>query len=188
MDGLANILEVIGTDPMAKWVLLAFGLHAAWSVVAYFRCPLCAASGRFLVRQRAARRQAEKSSAEDVLPEDGSFGHDGTFTAWRFLLVMVLGIAVAVVGLFKLAKHGAEAPLGFFLLILGVYLFTTEPARRQVAEALRHALAVEPSAGPERKALSVALLRDSRRKLVAIEVGIVSLMLAGMMAVGGGMM
>ncbi len=182
MDGLANILEVIGTDPMAKWVLLAFGLHALWSVVAYFRCPLCAASGRFQVRQRAAAIRKV-----DGL-EEATMGHDGSVSAWRFLLVMVAGIVLAVMGLFKLAKYGADAPIGFFLLVLGVYLFTTEPARRQVAEALRQALTVQPSAPPERKALSVAILRDSRRKLVAIEVGLVTLMLAAMLAVGGGMM
>lgn len=184
MEGLANILEVIGSEPMAKWVLLAFGLHALWSVVAYFRCPLCSSSGKFGVRQRAASIRDKDMR----MAEDGSFGHDGSFNSWRFLLVMLAGILLAVIGLFKLAKYGADAPIGFFMLILGVYLFTTEPARRQVAEALRYALSLDPSAPSERKALGVALLRDSRRKLVAIEVGIVTLMFVGMMSVGGGMM
>ena len=102
--------------------------------------------------------------------------------SWRFLLVMVTGIVLAVFGLFQLAEHGAEAPLALFMLILGVYLFTTEPARHQVQDAERRVL--ETSDGPaEQRELSASLLRGSHFRLISIEVGIVAMLLAGVLFV-----
>ncbi|SET32033.1 hypothetical protein [Oceanicella actignis] len=166
MDGLMNILKAIGDEPLARWIALAFALRAVWSVVMWRRCPLlCGEAARLGPEAAAARR--------------GAFDH-----SWRFLLVMLTGIALAVGGLFRLAQNGADAPGALLLLILGVYLFTTEPARRQIQDAESAYLAATAE-GPERREVAAAILRDSHVKLVAIEVGIAALLGVAILAMGG---
>ena len=164
MNGLMNIIDVIGADPMAKWVVAALGLRALWTIIAWRKCPLARGTDALTPQQARDMRQQ-------------AFAH-----SWRFLLVMVTGIVLAVFGLFQLAEHGAEAPLALFMLILGVYLFTTEPARHQVQDAERRVL--ETSDGPaEQRELSASLLRGSHFRLISIEVGIVAMLLAGVLFV-----
>ena len=44
MFGLDNILEVIESDPLTRWLLAAMALRAAWSVVCWRKCRLSGAA------------------------------------------------------------------------------------------------------------------------------------------------
>jgi hypothetical protein len=46
MNGLTNILHVLGSHPATKWVVLALALRALWTVVAWRRCPLVRGSAQ----------------------------------------------------------------------------------------------------------------------------------------------
>lgn len=160
MNGLTNILSVLGDHPATKWVALALALRALWTVVAWQRCPLT--HGRARISEKDAARAAA-----------------GGGTMWRFLALMLLGMGLAVAGLFRLAADGEAAPFALFVLTGGIYLFTTEPVRRNLIEAQNRVLA-SSTRGPEAQELSVSMLRDTHVKLVAVEVGIFALIALGM--------
>lgn len=164
MNGLTNILNVLGNHPATKWIALALALRALWTVIAWQRCPLT-----------HGRAHIDAATAADA-------ARSGPGRMWRFIGLMLLGIALAVLGLFRLAEEGDAAPFALFVLTGGIYLFTTEPARRTLAEAQNRVIAATAQ-GPEAEALSVSMLRDTQVKLVAVEVGILALILLGMTVV-----
>ena len=155
MSGFMNIIHAIGSDPRAWVVLALFAARALWSVVSYYRCPT--------VCREQARIKREKM---------------GDYT-WRFVPAMLIGITLAVLGLFRLS-HGAASPgVALFLLILGVYIFTTEPVRRQIFQAERKA--ADETGGPGEN-IAMADLRETHVKLLLMEFTIVALLLFGMLA------
>ena len=160
MGGLDNIFAAL-THPLAKWVALAFALRALWSLVSWRMCPV--ASGR-----------------EDVAKYNG-FGAKRQALwrhSWRFFIIMIAGIALSVTGLFKLATYGGDAPLGLFLLVLGIYLFTTEPVRMQILDAEDRIVDILRGGGDrEARSFGQAILRSNHANLVFIEIG-AALMLA----------
>ena len=173
MDGLANILEAIGQDPLTRWLLLAMALRTGWSLVCWRRCP----SNRMRLTNEAleqieARRQA-------------LWRHSA-----RFLVVMLAGISLAVAGLYKLSQAGDGSPVALIMLVGGMYLFMTEPVRQSIADSEDrvHATGLRGDAQAHQAAL--AMLRGSHTYLVAIEVlatvalGLAVLALSG--AIGGG--
>lgn len=160
MNGLTNILHVLGSHPATKWVVLALALRALWTVVAWRRCPLVRGSA-----------QIDAATAAKAADSDGK--------KLRFVSVMLVGIALAVTGLFRLAAGGEAAPFALFVLTGGIYLFTTEPVRRTLINAQNRVIAATTQ-GAEAQALSVAMLRDTHVKLVAVEVGIFALIALGM--------
>jgi hypothetical protein len=162
MNGLSNILSVLGDHPATKWVALALALRALWTVLAWQRCPLT--HGRARISDKDAARAAAGGGSRQM---------------WRFVGLMLLGIALAVAGLFRLAADGEAAPFALFVLTGGIYLFTTEPVRRNLIEAQNRVLA-SSTRGPEAQELSVSMLRDTHVKLVAVEVGIFALIALGM--------
>lgn len=164
MNGLTNILDVLGNHPATKWVALALALRALWTVIAWQRCPLT-----------HGRARIDAATAADA-------ARTGPGRMWRFVGVMITGIVLAVVGLFGLAKEGEAAPLALFLLTGGIYLFSTEPARRQLIEAQNRVIAAAAQS-VEAQALSVSMLRDTHVKLVGVEVGILVLIVLGMTVV-----
>jgi hypothetical protein len=157
MSGFMNIIHAIGVDPRAWIVLALFAARAVWTVVVFARCPMRA--GDF-----------EASSLGPAL--------SGRVLSWRFIATMVLGIILAVAGLFRL-NHGAAQPaFALFLLLLGVYLFTTEPVRRQIAMAEKRVRETTDTPG---EASAIANLREAHMKLVAFELTIVGVLLVGML-------
>ncbi|MFT6773955.1 MAG: hypothetical protein ACJA1L_001666 [Paracoccaceae bacterium] len=161
MDGLTNIFDVLGNHWAAKWLVLALAIRTIWTVVAWRICPLM--RGRANLDADSAAK-AEASGARQRL---------------RFAAVMLLGIAMAVVGLFKMAEVGEGAPLALLGMTLGIYLFTTEPVRRGLALA-QNGVMMAATRSAEAQAMSVSILRDTHIKLVAVEFGILMLIGLGM--------
>jgi hypothetical protein len=161
MNGLTNIVQVLGTHPAAKWLALALALRALWTIVAWRICPL--------VRGRVAADAQTAAQAQVT----------GQRQRMRFLAVMVLGIVMAVVCLFRMAEAGDAAPLALLGLTTGIYLFTTEPVRRMLGEAQNRVMTAG-AATTDAQAMSMAMLRDAHVKLVAVEVGILLLIILGM--------
>ena len=159
MGGLDNIFEVLGTEPLARWLALALALRAAWT----------------LARWRRSAVRAEAAAGPALSPEEAAAIEARREAPWRhsarFYVVMVLGIGLALAGLFTLAAQGDAAPGALALLLVGIYLFLTEPVRHAVADA-RDRLALTRLRGdPGAVAYALTLLRAARRDLALIEVG-----------------
>lgn len=153
-----NIIHAIGADPRAWIVLGLFAARAIWSAA-------------MLARHRLA---AENTDVADMAP-----ALTRRMLSWRFVPIMLLGIALAVIGLFRLSHSAAQPAFTLFLLLLGVYLFTTEPVRRQISLAEKR---VRDAPSEAAKESAIADLRESHVKLVAFEVTIVAVLLIGMLA------
>ena len=153
MDGLSNILDVIGQDPLARWLLLAMAVRTGWSLVCWQRCPTerLRISGEALEAIEARRQAVWRHSA-------------------RFLLVMLTGILLAIAGLFKLSLGGDGGAIALIMLVGGMYLFMTEPVRLTIndCEERVHATAIRGDMESHQAAL--AMLRGSHTYLVLIEV------------------
>ncbi len=162
MNGLTNILDVLGNHPATKWVALALALRALWTVIAWQRCPLIHDAAPADAGAKAARSAAGQM--------------------WRFVGLMLAGIALAVLGLFGLAKEGEAAPIALFMLAGGIYLFSTEPARRNLTEAQNRVIAAATQPREAREHC-ISMLRDTHVKLVGVEVGILALIVLGMSVV-----
>jgi hypothetical protein len=78
-----------------------------------------------------------------------------------------------------MAEAGDAAPLALLGLTTGIYLFTTEPVRRMLGEAQNRVMTAG-AATTDAQAMSMAMLRDAHVKLVAVEVGILLLIILGM--------
>lgn len=151
-SGLANIFEALGNHWAAPWVALGLGLRAIWSIIAWRRCPAALA---------APAPDAPRVSFQAALSERKA--------KLRFTAVMVGGIALSVWGLLRLAAAGAEAPAALIGLVLGLYLFTTEPARR-VIDICR--IRATEMAGRQGHDDALANLRDAHVKLVGLELAV----------------
>ncbi len=141
------------------WVVVALVcLKALQSLYLYFRCPvLC------------GRRQPSTEEIE-------------TARAYRFqapasfLMLMLLGMALATGGLYLLgsAEHG---PLGLGLLVLGVFIFSSEPNRLSVRGAMLEVTATTGASG-DANYLARDNLRAAHAQRAAIEVAIAAASLA----------
>ncbi|HKK35175.1 MAG TPA: hypothetical protein VJ994_02680 [Paracoccaceae bacterium] len=169
MGGLANILEILGSHPLAKWLAVAFALRAGWTLLVWRRC--------------SALRAAEVGAAETLEAierrRQAPWRH-----SMRFLVVMVGGLALAVVGLFSLAK--AEAPVGLIMLFAGMYLFLTEPVRHQIVDAEDRLAAAAQTGDGEATALARSMLNGNHVNLVLIDVCAALGLGAAVLALSGG--
>ena len=170
MTGLDNILEVIAHHPMTRWLLLAMALRAVWSVVCWRRCAESAAPAPTEAAETIeARRQARWRHSH------------------RFAALMVVGIALAIMGLFRLAKEGDAAPASLLMLVVGIYLFTTEPVRHQLADARDRVAATALRGDMEANALALAMQRGNHFNLMAIDVGTALALGLAVLALNAGM-
>lgn len=153
MDGLANILGVIGDDPLTRWLLLAMALRTGWSLICWRRCPSqnVRISNEALEAIEARRQALWRHSA-------------------RFLVVMIAGIVLAIAGLYQLAMKGDGAPVAMIMLVGGMYLFMTEPVRQTIADAEDRVHTTGIRGDSDAHAAALSMLRGSHTYLVAIEV------------------
>lgn len=154
MMGLSNIFEVLGTEPLARWLAAALALRALWTVVAWRRC----------ARAEAGRRPAETLEAIEAR-RNALWRHN-----WRFYAVMSAGIGLAVAGLYGLAVKGDEARWALVVLLAGMYVFLTEPSRREIADAEDRVAVAVLRGGGAKGVFARTLLGDAHRKLAFIEV------------------
>ena len=171
MAGLGNIFEMFG-HPLAKWLAVAFALRAVWTLVAWRRCAALLGSGEIpppeALEMIEQRRQA-------------LWRHNG-----RFALIVTAGLALAIYGLLKLAYAGADAPHALVMLVAGLYLFLSEPIRRQIQD-VEDRLALAAGRGDlEGQEMARAMLNGNQVNLVLIDVGAALGLGAAVLALSGG--
>ncbi len=137
------------------WIVMALvALKAMHSVYLYFRCPV--ACGR------------HEPSPEDI----------AAARAYRFkpplsyLILMLLGMGLAIGGLYLLGDSRL-GPIALGLLVLGVFIFSSEPNRLAVQGAMKEVIATTGAEG-DANLLARDNLRTAHRARAAIEVVIVA--------------
>ncbi|MEL6476791.1 MAG: hypothetical protein AAFR17_05625 [Pseudomonadota bacterium] len=105
--------------------------------------------------------------AEDITIEEARAAVNRPVTAGaRFLVMMLIGIAALVSGL-SLLYRGADPGVAFLLVLAGLVITQTEPARQQVRETM-HRVVASRNAGPEVTDLAVQRLESSYIWLVVL--------------------
>lgn len=148
MKMLFGQLAAVSDSPIA-WGLLAllagFALVSLWN---WYRCP-------YLCRSRA------------ISQEDARAALERPFAAGPgFLLIMLAGIGATLGGLTLIAE-GIRPALAFVLLLAGVFVMQTAPARLALSESTLRVIAAEPE-GPEAQAAARSRLASSHFWLVAV--------------------
>lgn len=162
MNMLIDELRAVAADPYA-WgavpVLLAFLLGALWRRRV---CPLI---------HRAAEIGPAEARAAQARP----------FSAGpRFALLMLAGIAATLAGL-TLIEKGTYPTVAFYLLLAGVFVIQTEPARLQLREAEIRVIAAEAMPEDVRE-IAVERLETNHLWLISLQgvilIGTVAFLLA----------
>lgn len=157
MEMIVEAMSELSADPRAWAVAALVALKAAHSLYLYLRCPL--------VRGAVPSPElVEAAQAYRFRPTP------------RFLITMLLGVSLAIGGLYMLhSPHWGALALG--CLVLGVFLFMTEPSRLLVAGAMMAVFATADQAD-EASALARDQLSAAHRARAATELTIVAAMLA----------
>lgn len=139
MEVFMSGVAALSHDWRAWLVAALVALKAAYSLFIYFRCPvLC---------HRISPSEAEVAAARAY-----------RFTPPRsYLITMLLGMALAIGGLYALTNE-TYGPLGLGALVVGIFMFTTEPNRLSV-----HGAIMEVFASTGRSEESIAIARDNLR-------------------------
>ena len=186
VNGLANLFGVLGAHWATPWLVGLLGLRALWTIIAWRRCPMSAAAraaeedGEAAGTGAKGDASAEGEGAPQPAPARPPEAPTTTFTRMqdlRFGGVMLAGIALASWGLLRLGRDGADGAFAVLALVLGMYLFSTEPVRRSLDAAQRR---VRQTMNTALHTDSVAMLRGAHVKLVAWEICIFALVLLGM--------
>ena len=150
MTMLLAELGRLAADPLAWGAIAAlagFTAHALW----HWRvCPL--------VNARAQIDHAQAAAAIARPFVDGP----------RYLLLMLGGIAATVTGLGFIAE-GIYPTLAFYLLLAGLFVIQTEPARREIREAELRVVASEFET-EEARETTLSRLRSAHLWLVGLHV------------------
>ena len=154
MEMILSGVAVLKHDWRAWVVLGLVALKALFSVWMYFRCPYACG--------RRAPTTEEISAAKAY-----------RFTAPQsFLLLMLAGIGLAIAGLYLL-NNPERAPLALGLLVLGGFIFSSEPNRLAVKSAMTDVIATAGDPG-EANLLARDSLKDAHRARAFVEVAIVA--------------
>ncbi|SDZ82240.1 hypothetical protein [Rubrimonas cliftonensis] len=156
MDSVLNSFARLCDSPLSIVIVAAMGLHAAVSILLFVNCPI--------LRQRPLDNAAADRAAV----------HSPHAHSTRFLVTMLLGIALSVGGLYALRSPGA-GPVAIGAIMVGVYVLMSEPARRTVEE---NALRVSGARldGEEAYAFAHERLRAAHVERIATELGVFALL------------
>lgn len=158
METLLGNVAALSSDPKA-WVVAALvALKALHSIWLYLRCPVMCGSveitDQMIEEARAYRFQPRTS----------------------YLVIMLAGMGLAIGGLYML-NDATYGPLALVALVVGVFMFITEPARLFVHSAI---MGVYATAGgdPEENALARDRLRSAHRERAVYETIVAGVVLA----------
>lgn len=98
----------------------------------------------------------------------------------RYVLAMIAGIGAMLAGL-AMISQGQHPALAFALVVAGVFVVQTEPARLRLHEAVTRTIAAELS-GPEAQAAAHERLRYSHLWLVSLHFLLLGGVTAGVLA------
>lgn len=151
MNMLVEELTALADDPVTWAAVPVLGLFAAYSLWHWLHCP---------VLHRKRRPSLDEARAVVGQPR---------IAGPRFLLLMLLGIVATLAGL-TFISEGIYPTAAFYLLLAGVFVIQTEPARLQIREAELRVLAVE--------AQGETAIRHAMERLETLNIWLVSLQLA----------
>lgn len=152
MEMLIGSLSALGDDWRAWIVAGLVSVKAVISVYFLMRCPV--QRGTFDVPRDLAVKAAEFKFNPPL----------------SYLGLMLLGIALAVGGLYLLNDPG-WGPLALGIIVIGVFIFMTEPSRLRVNNS-RIAVFAASLSGEEATDLARDELRDARKQRAMFELAI----------------
>ena len=164
MDMLVSELGKLSEEPLAWGAVAILAAFALWSVWHWRACPML----------REARVTEGDADAAIRLLEAPRV--DGA----RYLVTMLGGIAATVTGLAFICE-GIYPGAAFYLLLGGLFVIQTEPARREIRLAELRALAARRG-GPYPAEEATDRLRMSHLALVAIHFILLAGAVAGLLA------
>lgn len=149
MQSVLSSFQSLCDDPVA-WVLVGLvSAKALFSLVCFTRCPV-----------RRQRRLVDARAAREAF--NAPFVH-----APRFLGLMLLGIALAIGGLYTLG-HPELGPFALAAMVLGVFLMLTEPSQLGIEDATLRVMAARAEGG-EAVRLALERLRSAHFGRLALE-------------------
>lgn len=148
MTMLIHELALVAESPLAWIAIAVLAAFALWQLWHWYRCPL-------LVDRAGVDRETAQAALDAPLA-------DGP----RFFLAMIAGIALTLTGLSFIAG-GIYPVTAFYLLLAGVFVIQTEPARRQLREAELRVIAAQ-LLDPAEQEHALARLRSSHVWLVTL--------------------
>ena len=149
MNMLIAELNRMSDDPKSWIVVLLLAGFAIHSIASLLLCPYVHGKKEF-TPQEVAEARAHRF-------EPGV----------RFAVMMVFGIVLTLTGLFMI-PYGIRPTIALLLLVVGMLLLQTEPARLQLRE--QKVAVIASAGGPEEKELSARdRLRGSHRTLAAVQ-------------------
>ncbi|GMG83481.1 hypothetical protein LNKW23_26940 [Paralimibaculum aggregatum] len=149
MNMLVDELRALSADPVAWGAVPVLAAFVVWSFASRRLCPLMNCANR--ISDEEARKVAGGPRVAGP----------------RFLVLMLVGIVAAVTGL-KLIGMGLYSTLAFYLLLAGVFVIQTEPARLQIREA-QHRVAAARNRGEEAVASEIQRLGASHNWLIGLQ-------------------
>lgn len=152
MHGFLDILTVVGQDPMSWGVVAILAASTAISLIRYYRCPV-------------ARLKITQSPEEAEALLEKKVRHPLSFA-----VVMIIGITMAIVGLFGLANPESAHPLKFLMLVAGLFVVLTWPLRYSIRDSEARVIA---SRTQEQRLLMQDGLLAVHRQLLSYEFGII---------------
>lgn len=158
MQNVLTSLSDLCASPVAWGIVGVVALRAVWSAVAYFKCPLMTCHGTLDVAHARARVNAR-------------FIHSP-----RFLVSMLLGLALAIGGLYALRMPDA-GPLALAAIVFGAFILLVEPSRLTVEDNEMRVVAASAD-GPEALALAQDRLRTAHYERIGMEFAMVAALAA----------
>ncbi|MGB0507870.1 MAG: hypothetical protein ACPGGK_16915 [Pikeienuella sp.] len=152
METLFNSLSDLGSNPVAWAVVGLVALKALGSIWMVVKCPI--QCGTRKIQQEEAKAKAE-----------------GQFNPPLSMLWLTLaGIGLAVAGLYMISEPDS-GPLALGMLVVGVFIFMTEPSRLRVTASMRGVFAATLE-GAEAVSLAREELKAANMQRATIEFAI----------------
>jgi hypothetical protein len=158
MEMIVHSVSALGEDWRAWLVAALVGLKALHSLWISLRCPIM---------------RGVASISEEMVAEGKTFQLRPPFS---FLLLMLTGIGLAIGGLYLL-NSATYGPRALGMMVIGIFIFTTEPMRLFVNATKMEVFGATGSAG-DAADLARDRLRSAYRGRALVELGIAAAVLA----------
>ena len=139
-------------NPVAWTVVGLVGVKTLYSVMSFLRCPL------LRNRLKLAPEMADALVQRRVLHSP------------RFLALMLLGIVLAVGGLYTVSDS-VYGPVGLAAIVVGAFILIAEPSQLSIEENQLRVIAAGPAPG-DTQDLAMDRLRWSHLERIGVEVGL----------------
>ncbi|PKP64746.1 MAG: hypothetical protein CVT86_03550 [Alphaproteobacteria bacterium HGW-Alphaproteobacteria-8] len=156
LESVLTSLRDLCNMPIAWAIFAAVAFRAAWSLVQFFTCPV--------VRRRS---KLDPQAARDKL-------NARVMHSPRFLVAMLIGIALSVGGLYALRVPDV-GPLALAAIVFGVFILIVEPSRLEVDQDTMRVSAAQLD-GQEAYEFALERLRAAHIERIGMEFAMVTLL------------